>query len=67
MKRHFSFLVEIDVEDMSIVDPPDEHWYGYNPKRSDAKNYVKVAVSTWGGQYHPTDPFFPTNIKVTVR
>lgn len=34
---------------------------------ADFKEYVEDAVSTWGGQFHPDDPLFITNIdKVKV-
>lgn len=33
------------------------------PYKSAFRDYVKEAVGTWGGQYHPEDIFFPTNIK----
>lgn len=64
----FAILVEIDVKDTSKwVSPEDGISYGYVPNRKLAVEYVKEAVETWGGQRHPDDPFFPTNIKVVVR
>jgi len=31
------------------------------------KDHITTAVRAWGGQYHPSDPLFPTNIEsVTV-
>lgn len=67
MKIKFAVLVEIEVEDMSTGEPPCESWHGYTPSRRHVTDYVRDAVSSWGGQFHPTDPFFPKNITVKVR
>lgn len=62
----FTFLVEIEVEDTLSPNGPSvlEDDYGYRPTFTDARNYVKDAVKAWGGQRHPTDPFFHPKVKV---
>jgi hypothetical protein len=64
MKIRFAILVEFEVEDLATTNPPDENWAGYTPTRRDAADYVRDAVSSWGGQYPPTHPFFPRNMKI---
>jgi len=64
MKTRFAILVEFEVENMATFDPPDENWYGFNPTRKDAVSYVRDAIGSWGGQLHPTHPFFPRNLRI---
>lgn len=63
--KRVAVLVELDVLDTDGVAATDGSDYvGYTPIRDDAVEYVRDAVKSWGGQRHPTDPFF--NIKKVV-
>jgi hypothetical protein len=32
----------------------------------EALDYIQEAVETWGGQRHPDDPFFPSNLEEVI-
>lgn len=44
--RKFTVTVELEVEDVTCAE---------------VKEYVEDAVTAWGGQFHPDDPFFGDN------
>lgn len=60
----FTIKVTLIVPDTTgDVDPDDTRYRGYKPTRKNALEYVEDAVSSWGGQRHPTDPFFNTEVE----
>lgn len=59
----WTILVTIEVPStVGDSDPDDPRYQGYRPTREQAKAYVQDAVESWGGQKHPTDPFFQTKV-----
>ena len=58
--------MELEVEDTTGDRSDDSGYVGYRPTMVDALQYVSEAVNTWGGQRHPTDPFFDPK-KVAVK
>lgn len=70
MKVRLTVTVEID--DPYIYTLDWNGWANGPPEgkidREDVGNYVTEAISYWGGQFAPDDPFFSRNIKsVRVR
>lgn len=63
----FTLLVELEVDDTTGEWQDDGSGYhGYRPSKADARRYVLQALEMWGGQRHPTDPFF-NPMRVSVR
>ena len=48
----YRFYVEIDTKDPVL--------------KTVLKEYVQEAVENWGGQFHPDDALFPSNLKLVT-
>lgn len=64
----FTMMVTI-----TLKENPTEAWNmpefsaGGPANRRSVMGYVRDAVKSWGGQFPPDHPMFPTNIKVRVK
>lgn len=68
----FRMTVTVDIVDTYLYTLDNAGWpisnTGERINKVDVMEYVAEATSTWGGQFPPGDPLFPTNIRsVTVR
>lgn len=52
MRRHRTFEYTVSI---TLIDPQ-------SLTSNDVREYVRDALGSWGGQYRPDDPLFPTNI-----
>jgi hypothetical protein len=67
-KTAYEFVVRVTVPDTSDRPPDDGVRWGYKPNRKEVRSFIRDAVNSWGGQYHPDTPFFPRNgFKATVK
>lgn len=54
----FTFHVEFTVPDTQDARDDEGYEHGFRPNERSAREYVLDAISCWGKQNHPDDPFF---------
>jgi hypothetical protein len=60
-------LQEEDIAESAPIYRQETGMAGYTPGYADVAEYAQAALASWGGQLHPYDPFFPTNVKVEIK
>ena len=67
MKKTHHFLVSVRLKENPMQATTGGEGYAGAVTEMDIAAHTRDAVRSWGGQYHPESPLFPTNLVVSVR